>query len=104
MSQHEERYDSDTQTLWLLRRYDDPDTLVPRAELMAYGKAQREGADDSGRSITSVRYVFSAPATAEYTRDALAFMSLGVYTGSLDAPTPLQQDTPSFNAKEDFGI
>ena len=100
-----QRYDEDTQTLWLYRNYDDPDTLVPDDEARAWSKAVREGKGPDGKALKAVNYVFGHEDTAEYNHHALAFARLGTYTGSLRAPKAWGDgDTPRFDTKEDFGI
>lgn len=101
-----QRYDDQTQTLWLHRAYDDPDTLVPDEEASRWSKAVRDGKGPDGKPLRAVNYVFAHDDTAEYNHHALAFARLGTYTGTLDAPKAWgdDDDAPSFETKEDFGI
>lgn len=100
-----QRYDERTQTMWLYRDYADPDTLVPDEEARQWSKALREGKGPQGRALRAVHYVFAHEDTAEYNHHALAFARLGTYTGTLEDPKAWgDDDAPSFETKEDFGI
>ncbi len=101
----DQRYDRTTKTQWLFRRYDDPDTLVPEDEVRQWSKALRDGQGADGQSLSKVNYIFADEDTAEYNHHALAFARLGTYVGSLDRHRRYGEDeTPSFDTKDDFGI
>lgn len=100
-----QHYDEQTKTLWLYRKYDDPDTLVPDAEARQWSMAVREGKGPDGKALSAVNYVFAHDDTAEYNHHALAFARLGTYTGTLTSPKAWgDEDAPSFEVKDDFGI
>lgn len=103
-SKSEQRYDSINKTMWLFRAYDDPDTLVPDAEVNAWGVQLRAKKTESGQVLERVCYVFEHEGTAKYNKDMLAFARIETYTGALSRPTPFGGAPPTFETAEDFGI
>ena len=97
------RYDAGTKTLWIHSEI-GADALVDSAESSAWSRQLRSGATEDGRALERVAYVFADQGAAEYNRDALAFLQLGTFHGSLENPTPVGGQPPSFDTREDFGI
>lgn len=97
-------YDGGSKTLWFLRHYDDPDTLVPNDEIRAHIETLKAGQDEAGRDIAAINYVFVDRATAEYNHQPLSFTQLGTFVGDRHSHEPFDEDAPSFGTREDFGI
>lgn len=104
MDKTQKRYESDTETMWVYRRFDDAMTLVPTEELNLWQSKKKAGMTEDGEPLTHVNYVFHSAETAEYNAQPLSFADLGVYVGDLDNPSEYDGDTPDFTTKEDFGI
>lgn len=105
MSKSKDKYDSKNEIMWLYRKYDDPDTLVPEDELKAWSRAARDGETPGGDPIKAVNYIFADEDTAEYNHAALAFAQLGTFVGSLRRPKSYEGDEEyDFDTREDFGI
>jgi hypothetical protein len=98
------RYDADTETMWVYRKFDKDKTLVPTDELNLWQSKKKAGQTEDGDPLKHVNYVFGAAETAEYNAQPLSFADLGVYVGSLDSPKEYDGETPDFSTKEDFGI
>ncbi len=105
MSEHKDRYDDATKTYWLLRKYDDPETLVPKDELQSWSSIARTGHTDDQRPVEAVNYVFPDKETAAYNYSALQFADVGTYVGNFQIHEEFTDgEEHSFETKEDFGI
>ena len=98
-----EKYEKATKTLWIESKADG-DTLVEPSQIQTYTKALQAGELPDGRALTNVNFVFADSEGAAYNHQALAFSNMGTFIGTLDAPEPLDEDSPAFDTKKDFGM
>ncbi len=103
MSEERIEYDKKSKITRVFRAFSSPKTLVPKDELQRWAKVVRDGADDDGRPVKEVRYVFRDRETAVYNQQPLSFSGLTTFVGTGGSEEPVGDD-PSFSTREDFGI
>ncbi len=97
-----QKYDAESKTLWVESDAKglalvDVAMMKPFVAILAAGRTT-EG------EVKQVSFVFTDKDAAEYNRDSLAFSRLNTYLRTGKKLIGLNDDAPSFDTREDFGI